>query len=79
MLRKRSIRVLHTLASSGPVADLEVGVEDEVGGAGLETRLSILTFIIFSTVPGVGVQFIAGTWQQKKFISNYCSSLTPSN
>ena len=58
---QRSLGVLLTDARCRPVADAETGVEDQVGGAGLEAGLAILTFVVFSTVSWMFVQLIACT------------------
>ena len=60
MVGKRSLRIFLTRAGRGPVADLEVGVKDQIGRTGLEAGLSVLTFVILPTVAGIGVKFIAG-------------------
>ena len=61
MFRQRSLGVLLADARCGPVADLEAGVEDEIGGAGLQAGLSILTLVVFSTVSRVFIQLVACT------------------
>ena len=58
---QRRLRILLTDARCRPVADAETGVEDQVGGAGLEAGLAILTFVVFSTVSWMFVQLIACT------------------
>ena len=58
---QRGLRVLLAEARCRPVANTETGVENQVGGAGLETGLAILTFVVFSTVSWMFVQLIACT------------------
>ena len=58
---QRSLGVLLADARCGPVADLEAGVEDEIGGAGLQTGLAILTLVVFSTVSRMYVQLVTCT------------------
>ena len=56
---QRGLGVLLADARCGPVTDPEAGVEDQVGGAGLEAGLAILTFVVFSTVSWMFVQLVA--------------------
>ena len=58
VLRQWRQRVLRAEAGRGPVTDPQTPVEYQVGRAALETRLAVLTFVIFPTVPGVAVQLV---------------------
>ena len=57
-LGQNGVRVLHALRGVRPVTDIDGRVEYQVGRAALETRLAVLTFVIFPTVPGVAVQLV---------------------
>ena len=56
--REDGVRVLNALGGVGPVANVDARVKDEVGGAALKTRQSVLTLEVFPARLGIGVKLI---------------------
>ena len=56
--REDGVRVLDALGGVGPVADVDACVKDQVGGAALKTRQSVLTLEVFPARLGFGVKLI---------------------
>ena len=61
-LGQNGVRILYAFRGVWPVTNIDGRVEYQVGGAALETGLSVLTFVILPTVAGVTIQLVTRSW-----------------